>query len=308
MPEYDWKRIQERVGERLRNARAQKGYTQAQIAAALEVSKSTVSNWETGERLPDGLMLHRIHKYLNLSIDALFYSVDEPLLQEKPVAMADVIRIFANQREADADIKSFIETNKPKQIFLIQYSSANINNVIDAFDAHATEEYDSPQDQCKIYLLIKHPGKLTDSPGDITTAQKIKIFNQLSTLLEVDRRPDSPQIYIKCYHAPGAIRAAYAGYPLGKELQALAKNSHDTGNEQSRGLLSLSLYWYTGKVGGVVGKTNPLIHAYSHTEEGQKLYTLFENAFMALWEYSEPGETVLENLQAEFKGFSKNDK
>jgi len=40
------------VGILIQRARHRKGWTQAQLAAELKVSKSTVANWERGEHFP----------------------------------------------------------------------------------------------------------------------------------------------------------------------------------------------------------------------------------------------------------------
>lgn len=52
--------------------RKQKGYTQAQMAEKLEISRSSYTNYETGNRSPDLEGLERISEILDCSLDELF--------------------------------------------------------------------------------------------------------------------------------------------------------------------------------------------------------------------------------------------
>ncbi len=55
--------------------RKQKGYTQAQMAEKLEISRSSYTNYETGNRSPDLEGLERISEILDCSLDELFGKV-----------------------------------------------------------------------------------------------------------------------------------------------------------------------------------------------------------------------------------------
>ena len=48
------------LGEKIRQARREKGMTQEQLAQALFVSRQTVSNWENGRTEPDYQTLTRL--------------------------------------------------------------------------------------------------------------------------------------------------------------------------------------------------------------------------------------------------------
>ena len=52
--------------------RKQKGFTQAQMAEKLEISRSTYTNYEAGNRSPDLEGLERISEILDCSLDELF--------------------------------------------------------------------------------------------------------------------------------------------------------------------------------------------------------------------------------------------
>lgn len=63
--------MSERFSENLRIARACAGITQSELAALVNISKSTISLYETGKREPDILKLKALAKALNVSCDAL---------------------------------------------------------------------------------------------------------------------------------------------------------------------------------------------------------------------------------------------
>ena len=52
--------------------RKQRGYTQAQLADKLGISRSTYANYESGSRSPDFETLERISDILNCTLDELF--------------------------------------------------------------------------------------------------------------------------------------------------------------------------------------------------------------------------------------------
>ena len=56
---------------RLKELRENKNLSQQDLAKALKVSPSTVSNWEAGKREPDMAMVIAICEYFNVSIDYL---------------------------------------------------------------------------------------------------------------------------------------------------------------------------------------------------------------------------------------------
>ena len=68
------------IGEQIREARKTKGLTQDALAEALNVSRSTVANWESERRIPDGEMLLQLSKALDYSFEAerMMEHPDEP--------------------------------------------------------------------------------------------------------------------------------------------------------------------------------------------------------------------------------------
>ena len=59
------------ISERLKELRTKRGYSQADLAKALHVSKSTISMIEAGARKPSVEVLEMIADYFNVDIDYL---------------------------------------------------------------------------------------------------------------------------------------------------------------------------------------------------------------------------------------------
>lgn len=63
---------------RLRIARAERGLSQRQLAAAAGVSRQTISSIETGQYCPSTLLSLRIAHVLGTQFDSLFWLEGEP--------------------------------------------------------------------------------------------------------------------------------------------------------------------------------------------------------------------------------------
>lgn len=59
------------IGEQIKARRIEIGMTQQDIADRLAVSRSAISNWETGKNYPDLQIIVQISEELNISLDAL---------------------------------------------------------------------------------------------------------------------------------------------------------------------------------------------------------------------------------------------
>ncbi len=64
------------LGERLKNAREAKEWTQAELGKKLGVSDATINRYEKEQRRPDPEMLRRLADILDVSIDYLTGRVD----------------------------------------------------------------------------------------------------------------------------------------------------------------------------------------------------------------------------------------
>lgn len=64
--------------ERLKQLRKEKGMTQLDLAAALNVSSGTVAMWETGKRKPSFDMFDKLTEVFDKRIDYILGATDEP--------------------------------------------------------------------------------------------------------------------------------------------------------------------------------------------------------------------------------------
>lgn len=61
--------------KRIKIFRNQKGLSQSELAEKIGVSQNTVSQWETGERIPNVLILKKLTKILGCSADSLLEDI-----------------------------------------------------------------------------------------------------------------------------------------------------------------------------------------------------------------------------------------
>lgn len=65
------------VGNLIKNARLNKGYTQKEIAELLGVTDKAVSKWECGRSYPDITLIESISRELNISVNQLVGVADD---------------------------------------------------------------------------------------------------------------------------------------------------------------------------------------------------------------------------------------
>lgn len=65
-----------RFADNLRQLRVEKGMSQQQLAAKMFVNRSSIARWESGSRLPDLLLIHRLAECLGVEVSALLPDSD----------------------------------------------------------------------------------------------------------------------------------------------------------------------------------------------------------------------------------------
>lgn len=89
-------------GARLRAARDRRGMTQAQLAEAIGAYPSQISNYENGEKVPEGETMVALSDALDVSLDELARGTP----REEPDEVRDVrLRASVRELEASADRK-----------------------------------------------------------------------------------------------------------------------------------------------------------------------------------------------------------
>ncbi len=120
-------------GQRIRALRTEKGLTQQQLADKLFITRTTVSNWEAGTRMPDIVMVSRLGKILGVKpyelIDNAPDTEDSPtliLVEDEPCLLTGFIHILSNELpnataygfQTGNEALMFAETNRVDVAFL----------------------------------------------------------------------------------------------------------------------------------------------------------------------------------------------
>lgn len=104
------------LGQRLKNAREYRGFSQEDVAACLSIPRSAVSLIESGDRKIDALELSKIAKLFDCSIDEL---TDEPQQNVNAASIEMVARLAAKLSEEDrAEVlrfAQFLTARKPRE-------------------------------------------------------------------------------------------------------------------------------------------------------------------------------------------------
>jgi len=74
-------------GRRLKAERIKSGYTQEELSLKLKVSKTSITMYEQGKRFPRDTVLSEISKLLNVSIDYLMGTIDNPKLSDAQTSL-----------------------------------------------------------------------------------------------------------------------------------------------------------------------------------------------------------------------------
>lgn len=89
----------EEFGQKLREVRTAKGYTQQALAEKLYVTRQTVSRWESGNRYPDLETLKKISAELEVSVDELL-STESDIDEAKTTAEeGETLVVFEKSKE-----------------------------------------------------------------------------------------------------------------------------------------------------------------------------------------------------------------
>lgn len=103
--------------DRLKELRTQRGLYQKEVAAQLNVGRSTVAAWEIGTKRPEGKMLEQIADFFGVSVDYLLGRVDHP--QGRYIGISPFIGSEESGRAVRrdlADTEAVKQLSKPQRI------------------------------------------------------------------------------------------------------------------------------------------------------------------------------------------------
>ena len=76
-------------GEKLRRLRVERGLTQQQLSDMLYVGRSTISKWESGDRMPDLSMIPRLSECLNADVAEILRFTEQGSEETKVILVDD---------------------------------------------------------------------------------------------------------------------------------------------------------------------------------------------------------------------------
>ena len=112
--------------ETLKKIRTEKGLSQRELAERMYVTRSTVTRWETGSRLPDALMISRLSKCLDTDINTLLAVAAESETAPN-VIMVDDRKMFLSEALPILEevLPNAIITGFTKPSEAVEYAKAN---------------------------------------------------------------------------------------------------------------------------------------------------------------------------------------
>ena len=97
-----------KYGNRLRELREQRQYTQETLAKLLNTSRSRIAMYERGERQPDFEMQEAIADFFNVTIDYLF-GRETPTSDKDGQTVAEALRLYNAYEEASPEVRQAVE-------------------------------------------------------------------------------------------------------------------------------------------------------------------------------------------------------
>ncbi|WP_227851829.1 helix-turn-helix domain-containing protein [Clostridioides sp. ES-S-0123-01] len=87
--------------DRIKEERLKLGLNQVELAKKFNVTKQTVSNWESGNRIPDTLMLTKLADFFCISVDSLLGRTNNEQI--------DNYENFIDELDSSDDVKELIK-------------------------------------------------------------------------------------------------------------------------------------------------------------------------------------------------------
>ncbi len=106
------------VGEKIKELRKQKKYTQEQLAEYLDISSQAVSKWETGVSCPDIDMLVKLAVFFGTSIDELLDFDKSKLGMEVNRIVEESVPLRVEPKKAEAFYRAALEKYPNNELLL----------------------------------------------------------------------------------------------------------------------------------------------------------------------------------------------
>lgn len=98
-----------KFNEKLLSLRKAKGLSQEELGMELQVSRQTISKWESGQSYPDFERLVILSDYFNMTLDELVKGVDVQDVREKNMTDQRVTSIYLDIENGKATFKKIMK-------------------------------------------------------------------------------------------------------------------------------------------------------------------------------------------------------
>ena len=126
-----------KLSERLKKLRKEKGLSQKDLSAELNIPRTTISSWEAGSRTPELMTTQNLATFFEVSIDYLLGRTDS----RNPVHIESIVDNLYKTIQDDPELVDFIEKLTYRSDLhaiskkLKDLSSNSINKLIRVIDA-----------------------------------------------------------------------------------------------------------------------------------------------------------------------------
>ena len=149
------------LSENIREMRKARGITQTELAQSLSVTPQSVSRWETGQAYPDVVLLPRIAKYFDVTLDELMLGLESSLtIYRKEFIEASKAVHSENtleNRKRVCDILEVLTREKPREYMVLYFT--NLMVMKNEYDNVSESKLDTLREQLFEMLKSVSPGE-----------------------------------------------------------------------------------------------------------------------------------------------------
>ena len=93
------------------NLRKEKGLSQEEVAEKLNVSRQTISKWESGQSYPDFTRLVMLSDFFDMTLDELVKDIDVQEVRENSLINEKIDSIYRVSQDVDSVYQTFQNNN-----------------------------------------------------------------------------------------------------------------------------------------------------------------------------------------------------
>lgn len=98
-----------KFNEKLMSVRKMKGLSQEELGMELQVSRQTISKWESGQSYPDFQRLVMLSDYFDMTLDELVKDIDVQDVRDKNLTDEKVASIYLDVEDIKSKSRKFIK-------------------------------------------------------------------------------------------------------------------------------------------------------------------------------------------------------